>query len=149
MNKITKTAILKDGSKVTMKAVIQSIKGQTPYFSITGTVYDADGRWSKGGCVHEAISAAFPDFAQLIDFHLCDIHGLPMHYMANSAYWFREGNLNNFMETARFDKELDNLPTAENILAWLESRKPRLQQEFKNIMAKIGFDLTNFNNLQG
>lgn len=149
MNKIIKTGLTTDGSKIKMVAEIKSINGQTPYFAITGIVYDSDGRLSNSGCVHEEISAAFPDFAQLIDFHLCDIHGLPMHYMANSEYWFKKGNLSNFMETARFDKELDNLPTAENILAWLESRKPRLQQEFKNIMAKFGFDLTNFNNLQG
>lgn len=149
MNKITKTAILKDGSKVTMKAVIQSIKGQTPYFSITGTVYDADGRWSKGGCVHEEIAEAFPEFEPLIEFHLCDINGLPMHYVANSAYWFRKGNLNNFMEAARFNPELDTMPDEENILAWLESRKPRLKQEFTDIMTNFGFDLTKFNNLKG
>ena len=146
MNKITKTAILKDGSKVEMKALIDSIKGNPLRFKITGTVYDSDGLCSECGTIHEEIAEALPDFAPLIDFHQCDMNGLPMYYVLNSEYWFKKGNLAYFMSTSRFNKELDTLPTAENLLVWLESRKPRLKQEFTNIMAKYGFDLTK---LQG
>jgi hypothetical protein len=54
-------------------------------FAITGTTYDRDGREDGGGCCHDIIAEAFPELAQLIQWHLTSSDG-PMHYIANVVY---------------------------------------------------------------
>lgn len=53
-------------------------------FAITGDIH-VDGRWQAGGCLHEEIAKAFPEFAPLIKWHLFDSTG-PMYYIANTVY---------------------------------------------------------------
>ena len=64
---------------------------QTPYFSITGCI-SASGK-DKGfmyGCIHEHIAKTWPKTLKpLIRWHLCDINGLPMHYVADGLYWLK------------------------------------------------------------
>lgn len=69
-------------------------------FSVTGEVYYPHGNWSGavrhrngrewdcGGCVHEELLKAFPQLAKLIDLHLSDTAGVPMHAEANSRYFY-------------------------------------------------------------
>ena len=38
-----------------------------------------------GGCMHDEIAAAFPEYAYLIKWHLTSTDG-PMHYVANTVY---------------------------------------------------------------
>lgn len=57
-------------------------------FAITGEIFEiVRGRKNEiaGGCVHDEITAAFPEFAHLIKWHLTSTDG-PMHYLANSVY---------------------------------------------------------------
>jgi hypothetical protein len=64
---------------------------QYPYFSITGNLYIWDrSRWREyaGGCIHKEISQHMPELDELIKWHLCAINNGPMHYMANSMFWF-------------------------------------------------------------
>lgn len=58
-------------------------------FAATATEYEKDkrGHWRgiAGGCMHEEIAKIFPEFAQLLPWHLVSTDG-PMHYLANTVY---------------------------------------------------------------
>ena len=61
------------------------------YFAIGGDIYRhaKNGRkvWEAGGCIHEDIIKHFPQLQPLVDIHLADEDGVPMHAYANAAYW--------------------------------------------------------------
>ena len=61
------------------------------YFSITGDIirHAKNGRkvLEAGGCIHEDIIKHFPQLQLLVDIHLADDEGVPMHAYANAAYW--------------------------------------------------------------
>lgn len=61
------------------------LKNGHSYFSITATIYDKHGRDIGGGCCHDDIAKAFPEFRPLIKWHLVSTDG-PMHYLANVVY---------------------------------------------------------------
>ena len=62
-----------------------------PHFSITGEVqYQAkNNRWMDltAGACHNDILEHFPELQPLIDIHLADDQGVPMHAYANAGYW--------------------------------------------------------------
>jgi hypothetical protein len=67
---------------------------QTPYFSITATVYrngnfnTSDRFFDRGGCLHEDIlKRKGKTFGPLVKFHLRDIDGAPMYPLENGLYW--------------------------------------------------------------
>lgn len=66
-------------------------KNNKSYFSIGGDIYRLakNGRkvWECGGCIHEEIVKHFPQLQVLVDIHLADDEGVPMHAYANAAYW--------------------------------------------------------------
>lgn len=61
-----------------------------PYFSITGNMdrQSKNGRWMFDSCgvIHEAILEKFPHLQPLVNVHLSDDNGVPMHAYANAAY---------------------------------------------------------------
>jgi hypothetical protein len=63
----------------------------SPYFSIGGDIFRLakNGRsvWESGGCIHEEIVKHFPKLQPLVDIHLSDENGVPMHAYANAGYW--------------------------------------------------------------
>lgn len=66
--------------------------GQKPYFSITGEIYHkgkpmTDRNMISCGCVHEDILKVAPELKPLVDIHLSDMDGVPMHAEANGWYW--------------------------------------------------------------
>lgn len=62
--------------------------GGRPYFSITADEYEGKRRQPVAcGCLHEEILKARPDLKFLVDIHLSDIDGVPMHAEANGWYW--------------------------------------------------------------
>lgn len=65
------------------------IKGnELPYFSVTASGKPKKGGGGEfGGCCHELVLDVAPDLAPLIDLHLSDINGAPMHADANGWYW--------------------------------------------------------------
>lgn len=67
------------------------LKGNSrPYFSLTGDILEVrHGKYVDvgGGCCHDSIVAAYPELAELVQFHLVDDDGQPMHYVANATYW--------------------------------------------------------------
>lgn len=65
-------------------------------FSITGDIYQAgkpkdDRCHLSGGCIHDEILAAFPEFKIFVNLHLCDYRGIPMHAAANGFYFLKNG----------------------------------------------------------
>jgi hypothetical protein len=62
-----------------------------PYFSITGEINLNDKRYRDPivacGCIHETILEHFPQLAPLVEMHLSEIDGHPMHAEANARYW--------------------------------------------------------------
>lgn len=83
------------------------------YFSITGTTYEKLPRGSKyrdykdfngskfefstGGCIHETILKHFPDLQGIVNLHLSDLSGMPMHCLENGFY-----HLQGFLGVASF-----------------------------------------------
>ena len=61
------------------------------YFAITGDIFRhaKNGRkvHESGGCIHDDIIKHFPQLQLLVDIHLSDEDGVPMHAYANAAYW--------------------------------------------------------------
>lgn len=65
-------------------------------FSITADIYKAgkpktDRYHISGGCCHDEILKAFPEFKIFVDLHLCDYLGNPMHAVANGFYHLKNG----------------------------------------------------------
>lgn len=65
-------------------------------FSITADIYEAgkpkiDKYHISGGCCHDDILKAFPEFKIFVDLHLCDYKGIPMYAVQNGYYHMHEG----------------------------------------------------------
>jgi len=77
--------------RIKVVAELHSLGGQTPYFSITGEVdrQAKNNRWMPflSGCIHDEILQHFPQLQLLVDMHLSDEDGVPMHAYENAAYW--------------------------------------------------------------
>jgi len=83
-----------------------NIETKNNYFSITGSLFEKLGRGQKyydyrffndkkfeqtgGGCIHDTILKYYPEFKNLVDLHLSDLDGLPMHFFANGFYYITE-----------------------------------------------------------
>lgn len=81
---------------LTATAKLVHLKGNArPYFSVTGDLRRVRstrdelilGEWLAGGCLHDEIAKAFPQLQPVIDLHLADDTGEPMHGEANGWYW--------------------------------------------------------------
>ena len=134
----------KGNTRVIAQYGFNKIGDQKPYFAITGEVR-VDNRMEVCGCVHDEIQKNIKHLKPLIKWHLCDYDGTPMHYIANSIFWFeqigKEKNAEeNFKSTCVFGVlKTDKMPKDVNACQkWLESRLPRLQKAFKKEMKEFG-----------
>ena len=89
--KTVKTEIAADKVKIKVSYGFRYLQGNTrPYFSITGQTWER-GRYgwkeATSGCIHEEIARYFPELSPLIEWHLVDDNGEPLHYVANALYW--------------------------------------------------------------
>ena len=78
--------------RIQVRAELEHLDGnKKPHFSIGGDIYRLakNGRkvWESGGCIHEKIVKHFPQLQLLVDIHLADDEGVPMHAYENAAYW--------------------------------------------------------------
>lgn len=77
--------------RVEVDAKLYSYRGQEPHFSVTATLSEKkrNGRWYEtgGGSCHEKILAAFPELAPVVNVHLSDENGVPMHAVDNAFTW--------------------------------------------------------------
>lgn len=95
---------LANGNRLKVKAELSWLKGnRLPYFSITATEYDAVTlRRVSGGCLHEQILAADPTLAPLVDLHLSDSDGVPLHAEENGWYWLMGAVINSVSCAERY-----------------------------------------------
>lgn len=98
-------------------------------FSITGSTV------RKGGCLHELIAKHFPELAHMIKWHLVSSDG-PLHYIANTIYWAKKGNLEYARNCAVWeDATLEDLLSEEK----LKARLPKLLEDFREAIVGAGF----------
>lgn len=116
------------------------------------------------GSIHTEIEKTFPELAPFLKYHLSSPSG-PLHYIANGLYnhelwgdcvagppWSEEKYVKertmeehreHFCDTILYDAEkdppLDPMVwwDEEEMTAWLEGRRPRLQAEFDDAMRKV------------
>lgn len=79
-------------------------------FAITALVYEAnkpktDRYLISGGCCHDEILKAFPEFKIFVNLHLCDYKGIPMHPSANMHYHLKSGLNRTKPDSTEFKKE--------------------------------------------
>ena len=78
--------------RIQVRAELVHLDGNhNAYFSITGEIirHAKNGRKVSEffGMIHEEIVKHFPQLQPLVDIHLSDEDGVPMHAYANAAYW--------------------------------------------------------------
>lgn len=70
-----------------------TIGNQKPYFSITASLYSAyANRYAQPracGCLHNEVAKHFPHLRPLIETHLANANGLPMHFIANGKFLYQ------------------------------------------------------------
>lgn len=66
----------------------------SPHFSITAEIKESlkHKEPHSFGQLHENIRHYFPRLIPLLRWHLADIHGQPVHYIANAKYWHKLAN---------------------------------------------------------
>ena len=109
-------------------------------FAITGEILRKAkyGRWGFDSCgqIQDDIAKHFPDLVPYFKWHLCSTDG-PMHYLANTLYWVREGNIEAARKTAIWpDATLEQLQDEEQ----LKARLPGLLAEFRAAVESLGFE---------
>jgi len=111
-------------------------------FSITGALYHRRpfiyGNVGPSGCIHEEIAEYVPELAHLIKWHLCSSDG-PLHYIANTMYWIKEGNLPYARSSAIWPEATDEELLSPDIEEKLRTRLPALLADFKQSMEAAGF----------
>lgn len=105
-----KTKLADDGIFCKVVYGFNKLGTQKSYLSITGEVWEGMPKHNERnliscGCVHDYILQYFPEFKNIIPFHLCDIDA-PMHYIANAIY-FHEMATGNMEKYSWFDPTKD------------------------------------------
>ena len=102
-------------------------------FTITCDIYK-NKRNIGGGSDHALIVKHCPELENAVRYHLVSADG-PMHYIANTMYWAKEGHLEYARSTAVWsDAELEDF--TEEALA---ARLPALMSGFKVVVESLGF----------
>lgn len=110
-------------------------------FSITAELelpdYSSYGCIIDGDKVHQIIKETLPlqKFEHLLKWHLCSTDQ-PLHYVANTVYWAKQGELENARSSAIWeDATLEQLSDKKALLA----RLPALLEEFQSVIEGLGF----------
>lgn len=71
---------------VQVTAGLHYLKGnKKPYFSVTCEGKDHGSEFC--GCCHNDVLACWPELKPVVDLHLADMNGEPLHAVANAEYW--------------------------------------------------------------
>ena len=86
------------------------------------------------GCMHDTIAKHFPELKEAILYHYCSTKE-PLHYISNTMFWVKEGNLDNAKSIAIVPEA-----TLEQLLdkEWLEERLPSLLKNLHRIVTNLG-----------
>ena len=106
-------------------------------FAVTAEITNRRGRVGvhSAGCLHDETTRVFPELAPFIKWHLVSSDG-PLHYVANTTFWVKEGNLDNARSTAVWPNATADQLKNESAL---NSRLPALMSEFKKDVESLGF----------
>ena len=107
-------------------------------FAITGTETDRKGRFEAGGAIHDEIVKAAPELAPYIKWHLCG-ENQPLHYVANTEYWVKQGNLEFARNSAVWHDATDEDLRIDGLKDRLMARLPDLMAEFRSAMESLNF----------
>jgi hypothetical protein len=102
-------------------------------FSITGDLYEG---WRLVSCgrLHDEIAELLPELTNLIKWHLVSPDG-PMHYIANTTYFAKEGDLPQARNSAVWpDATLSQLQDDKALM----DRLPALMCEFREKVEDLG-----------
>jgi len=89
-------------------------------FSVTGSIYEPFEKdyhrdidswhylgneygYAYGGCIHNDVLKAYPILKPIVDLHLCDHYGTPMHCIENAYYHYECGNKAAFRDHLMID----------------------------------------------
>lgn len=105
-------------------------------FSITGEIPSEE----RFGCIHKEIAEAIPMLAPFIKWHLTSTDE-PMHYIANTIYHVKQGNLDFARSTAVWPDATDSdlLLADIDLTATLKAWLPALMVEFQAAVESLGF----------
>jgi len=112
--------------RITVRAQLIHHEGnKKPHFSIGGDIerLAKNGRkvWESGGCIHEEVLRHFPHLKPLVDIHLSDDDGVPMHAYSNAGYWagFTKYQARNVPQLANHLRV--TIEEAENLIQFIEN----------------------------
>ncbi len=107
-------------------------------FAVTADISQR-GRWAAGGCCHDEIVQAFPEFAPLIKWHFMNSDG-PMHYVSNTSY--HASQVKKFQHFVYFtDKKIIG---SDTLLALLSDEKlEEFKTKYPNVPIKVKTELTS------
>jgi hypothetical protein len=131
--------------------------GLSDGFSVTGELYEPHGTWSgaaqfrngresdMGGCIHEEVLEAFVGLKPIVDLHLSDLDGAPMHAEANGWYFYSDydgkgANVPDPYDVACRHLRVDAIPsglTREEFGAFVDEQRPRWKTEADHARALI------------
>lgn len=104
------------------------------HFAATGQTWEKDSRGrlqeACGGCIHDLILKHFPKFKPIVDLHLSDQDGIPMHCTANGFYHYQEGKLE-YLQS--------HLRATDAQVAGILAAMPRTEEEFSHLIEGMGF----------
>lgn len=150
---------VKNGYRLEVTYGLEWLRGnKEPYFTITGEGWHAtkdgerDKRYSDmefGGACHDTILKAFPDMKDLVDLHLSNQNGVPMHAVENG--WFFMQHPEKFSTSVLAghlrvtEDEVKHLSetckTKEDFAKVVEEMKPRWKSEARDVMKKYGISM--------
>ena len=108
-------------------------------FSITGELYRIvrnKAVLESCGCLHDIIAHRIPIIAPYLCWHLCSTNG-PLHYIANTAYHVKNGDLDAAQRSAIWPNATDyELQDQDRLL----ERLPELMERFKSAVESLGLE---------
>ena len=145
----TYQAGIEHGRVLKASCKLRSLGWQAPAFSVTGRIFDRHGKLESGGTLHVDILTSFPGLDPIVDLHLSDSEGVPMHDEENGWYWAggtrwngsapgdppnaghlaRHLRINAEMAADIVGKVTGNEMSREDFNAYLDSLRPRWRAE--------------------
>lgn len=97
-----KTNLIKQFNK---SILVVTVSTENNYFSVTGSYYEKLPRgqkyndykefngskfeYTEGGCIHKRILKSFPELEKVVNLHLSNLEGEPLHMVSNGLYHYK------------------------------------------------------------